>query len=669
MMRGGESQSSLRDGNRRGDLRIAGATLLLAMLFAAVAAGADDVRKVLERDGNGLLYEQMMQVMRQQYAERRDDFEASLVSVEKAEQRRLRQRGQFLDMLGPFPERTPLNAKVAGTIERDGYRIERVSYESRPGHRVTANLYVPDGDGPFPGVLVSCGHSANGKAMAAYQAACIRMVREGLVVLIFDPISQGERHQVLDLSPHGTTEHTLLHIGAVLVGLNTGNYRTWDAIRSLDYLAERPEVDARRLGMTGNSGGGTMTTWVMAIDDRVAVAAPSCFITTQQAVFEQLGPSDGEQQFPRQGLYGIERADFLMMRVPKPTKILAAERDYFPIAGARQVYDETKRFFAVYGHADRVAMFSYDDGHGWSQPRRQAAELWMRRWLLDQENPQPSPQDFTLQALSDATLQVTQSGQVLREHGDEVTVPQWNLARAKSLAADRRRFWSQSDEATRTARIRELLGLGQMAGTVEFERRGANEREGYRVERLLIQRDGFPLPALLFVPDKVRDGGSAALVIDSRGKDQAAEEAEGPVLSRVMQGRIVLSVDLRGFGETRDAQINPKYRNDAFRIAMLAMHIGQPLLGQRVADVAAALQVLGRNDIAGDRPVELVAVDRAVPVALHAAFLDPRIRELELHGGIRSWVDDVVARPTQPNLMEHAVPGALCWYDLPDLRL
>ena len=187
-------------------------------------------------------------------------------------------RDFFIQQLGGLPERTPLNAKTVGREKRDGYHIEKVFFESQPKHFVTAILYLPQGEPPFPGVLVPCGHSSNGKARDLYQRAPILIAKSGMAALCYDPIDQGERHQLL--GPDGkpvitssTMGHNMAGVGAVLLGRNTATYRTWDGIRAIDYICSRPEVDAKRIGCTGISGGGTMTSYLMALDDRILAAA------------------------------------------------------------------------------------------------------------------------------------------------------------------------------------------------------------------------------------------------------------------------------------------------------------------------------------------------------------------------------------------------------------
>src|SRR6516162_1977767 len=301
-----------------------------------------------------MLYTYLQKQAEQKFAERRAAV-AACKTKEDVKRRQVKTKEFFLEALGGFPERTPLNPRVVAREEKSAYVTERVIYESRPNHHVTAVLYLPQGKPPFPGVLVPCGHSANGKAAEAYQRACILMARNGLAVLCYDPIGQGERVQLLtrDGKPAiagSTSEHTMAGIGALLVGRNTATYRIWDGIRSLDYLASRPEVDAKRLGCTGNSGGGTMTAYLMALDERIVAAAPSCYVTSLERLFATIGPQDAEQNITGQVAFGLEHADYLTLRAPRPTLVLAATRDFFDIGGTWTSFREAKRLYGLLGH-------------------------------------------------------------------------------------------------------------------------------------------------------------------------------------------------------------------------------------------------------------------------------------------------------------------------------
>jgi dienelactone hydrolase len=243
---------------------------------------------------------------------------------------------------GPFPRKTPLNARITGVLERDSYRIEKVIFESRPELLVTGNLYVPKGGaGRCPGVLGVCGHSDTGKGEAAYQSFSQGLARKGYVVFIIDPLGQGERLQYPDAQRKsrvgvGVGEHLLAGNQQFLVGEFLGAWRAWDGIRALDYLLTRPEVDPGRLGVTGNSGGGTLSTWLCGLDSRLSMAAPSCFVTTFRRNLENELPADTEQCPPRALALGLDHEDFIAAMAPKPVILLGQERDYFDIRGTEE---------------------------------------------------------------------------------------------------------------------------------------------------------------------------------------------------------------------------------------------------------------------------------------------------------------------------------------------
>lgn len=643
-------------------------TLACVLCLASSLACAEESLDVWGETQQPLLYEHLLSQVNRQDAARTAEVEAALRSPAALERRGERLRVQLADMLGDFPRRTPLGARTVGSIACDGYRIEKVIFESRPHHHVTANLYLPgDTSRPVPGVLVPCGHSDNGKASEAYQSVCILLALNGCAALIYDPIGQGERHQMRGLERHGTTEHTLVGLGALLVGRNTANYRVWDGLRSMDYLASRPEVDPARLGCTGNSGGGTLTTWLMAVDPRIAVAAPSCFITTIPRLFATIGPQDCEQHFPAQGAYGIDHTDFITMRAPKPTLVLAAEQDFFDFSGTRQACAAAEAVYRVLGHPQRVGLFSFDDKHGFSQPRREAAVAWMRRWLADDRR---SVREPTLKLQSDAQLQVTRTGQVIEEFADEQTVVDFNQRRSEELAVARRETWQAMDLAARRSTVRLALMLPSGEPTrPTIKRLGTIQRDGYTIEKMLLERPNeVPLPAHLWAATRQPvQRGPAVLVADARGK--SADGAPGGRIEQwVRAGRLVLVVDLRGYGETADLKAKRQYANDEFRTAMVAMHLGRPLLGGRVDDLLAARQVLADDARVDPAQMEVVGVGRAGSAVLHAAALEPAFARVTLRGALGSWHHDVVARPQEPELISQVVPGVLKHYDLPDLE-
>jgi cephalosporin-C deacetylase-like acetyl esterase len=589
---------------------------------------------------------------------------AGLKTPEDVARRQDALKAAFREALGELPgEKTPLNARVVGRDRRDGYAVERVIYESRPGHHVTANLYLPEGNPPFPGVLVPCGHSENGKAAETYQRISILLAKNGLAALCFDPIGQGERAQWLDPSGKpavkgSTTEHTLLGIGALLVGRSAAGYRVWDGIRSLDYLASRPDIDPTRLGCTGNSGGGTETAYLMALDDRILAAAPSCYITSLERLFATIGPQDAEQNVTGQVALGIDHADYVTMRAPRPTLLSVGTRDFFDIRGSWDTYQEVKRIYCTLRHGERVDLFESDEPHGFTRPRRESAMRWMRRWLLGKDDA-PAETDFPIAA--DADLQCTSTGQVLSAFGGKSAFD-LNADRAAELDRVRaERFAGRTPEALR-AEVRTRLALPAEPGTVAANPPVTVERDGYAVEKRVVETEpGVEVPVLLF-RGRNRAGGTPLVVYV--GSDLALAAPGGPIERRIKAGEDVALIEPRGLGETTPSPARAGAFGPAHREAFLALHLNRPLLGQRVFDVIQALRTLA-GDVNG-AGIHLVGVGAGGPIVLHAAGFDDRVRAVTVEGSVLSW--SAVARTPSPRgALADVVPGALLSYDLPDL--
>ncbi|MFT3772259.1 MAG: acetylxylan esterase [Minicystis sp.] len=257
-----------------------------------------------------------------------------LTTVESVHRRQTWARSALWRLAGGAPDRTSLSVRTTGEIRHPDYRVEKLVYESRPGLHVPALLYLPiSRSGPVPGVLFQAGHLPEGKGAPAYQRACQALVKLGLGVLSFDPVGQGERR------PHGSTalpddEHDRIGQPLLLSGDTMAGLMLWDAVRSLDVLASRPEIDPHRLGAFGHSGGGTMTMFLSAVDDRLAAAALSCANTENVAVADFDPPGaidDAEQDLPGAALLGFDRWDTLYPLAPKPLLVLVSTKDPFSV--------------------------------------------------------------------------------------------------------------------------------------------------------------------------------------------------------------------------------------------------------------------------------------------------------------------------------------------------
>ncbi|MCM8818490.1 MAG: acetylxylan esterase [Candidatus Omnitrophica bacterium] len=272
----------------------------------------------------------------------------------------------------PLPEKTPLNSRITGEVKRDKYRIEKIIFESRPECFVTANLYIPEKiEPPYPAIVASCGHSAEGKAEPMYQEFSQRLVNNGFLVLIYDPFNQGERDQYYYLPKKSglrrscTFAHNMMGKQLNLIDEFFGSWRVWDGIRAIDYITTTTQWDKNFIGMTGNSGGGTLTTWIWACEERLKGAAPSCFITPFLYNLENEYPQDREQYPP--GVLGreIELADFFISRAPEPVILLGQKYDAFDIRGFEEICNEVKWFYSLLGKEDNFQYFIGNNPHGY----------------------------------------------------------------------------------------------------------------------------------------------------------------------------------------------------------------------------------------------------------------------------------------------------------------
>jgi cephalosporin-C deacetylase-like acetyl esterase len=562
--------------------------------------------------------------------------------------------------MGGLPaEKTPLNVRFIGREERDGYRYEKIIFESQPGFHVPANVYLPtQGAGPFPAILMPVGHSPEGKE--GERTTAIGLARKGFVVLKYDPIGQGERLQYYDpdlrISKVGSTtdEHSHANGHTVLIGDSVARYRTWDGIRGIDYLLTRPDVDPKRIGVTGCSGGGTLTTYIAALDDRVAAAAPSCYITNWRALLEKLGPQDGEQSVAHFLTEGLDIPDYIALFAPKPYLIASTTDDFFPLEGARQAFEEAKRFHGLFGAGDRVEWFVGPGGHGMPRESREAVYAFFLKHLRGGEG-DPKEAPVVLDPLE--KILCTPTGQVADSFGSE-TVYTLNRKRAESLLR-------RQAAADLPAVVRRLAGITvQPGGTppAATVHRTWN-RTGYRADLISLQLPGnVALTGSLLVPAGA--GPHRAVIIsDARPKDVvAAPGGDADALAR--QGFLVLALQPRGTRE-KPATAAGGYVGD-FDLAFHAYLVSKSLTGIRAEDVIHAVDfLLSRQDVQRDG-LAAIGYGAAGVYVLHAAALDRRIARVMTHQSpalLRLGVD----RPIHRHIYEVAVPSMLTAYDLDDL--
>jgi hypothetical protein len=469
-------------------------------------------------------------------------------------------RQKLLQMIGGLPsEKTELHAQITGKIQMQGYSIEKLIYESLPGVYVTALVYAPDDHSKrHPAVLVPAGHATNGKIH--YQGLSQRLVNRGYVVIAWDPVGQGERSQFWDAKTGKSRynlvcgEHAVLGNLAYLAGANLARWEIWDGMRAVDYLLTRPDVEAERISITGTSGGGTQTTLIAALDPRIKVVIPSCFITSLpmrmgNRIFAD-PDSDPEQDLYQMMSVGVDHPGLLLMMYPRPVMVASAVLDFFPIEGARKTFREAQRLYERFGRADRIAMTEGYHGHAYSAGNQEAALDF-----LDRFNQMPLRRGLVEpKGLPDKDLLCTNSGQVMldrnnarflmdviREYYEQrkagsgrSLATEYNSSRKSEVSA-----WSMADFSGNPPNDRQIL----------WEARGSGKVHGIVVDKYVLHHSKVLEMPLLFLHRESNEKREVLLWFGETGK---AGPADWPELEKHLQaGYDIVTFDFRGLGETR----------------------------------------------------------------------------------------------------------------------
>ncbi len=585
---------------------------------------------------------------------------AAIQTTAAADQRREQVRTKLLDLLGGLPDYTgPLNARRTGEIAASGYTIEKIYFESLPRLYITANVYRPVNATRHPGVLIPAGHTQEGKPEAQVLAA--NLARQGYVALTYDPIGQGEREQSYlpqlgrELAGGGGNEHLELGARSILLGQSVARYFIHDARRALDYLASRPDVDPERLGVTGCSGGGCITTYLAAFDPRIKAAAPGCYINSFRKLFP--GPTaDSEMSLPQFLASGLDLADFIELPAPRmPWLLMATTGDYFTPAGAEPVYREAKHFYDLYGAGDRVRFFVGDGPHGTPRESREAIYAWMARWL---KGINAAPADEPVKQYTDRELRVTLGGNV-----DELP----GSRKVYQVIADEAALRLQPKSVEELRRELRRLGVPSTANPPSVRTLETVNADGFRIEQLAFDSEpGIELSARLYLPNKA-GRAPATLVVEERRLPvplfvQRSQSTAAVCEALVRAGHVVL-------------ELSPRDSPSADE--------GRPFLGNWVTNERADL--VGRNlpalrahDIL--RGVDLLAARADVETKairgyargvkgfwlLLAAVMDPRMAGL--------WLDrmpvsfrSVFDQPLTTHLFDALIPGFVRHWDMSTL--
>jgi len=596
---------------------------------------------------------------------------AKLNSLSDWQQRQKWISETLLDIVGPFPEKNPLNAKIIRIIDKDSFKVEHIVYESQPGFFVTSSLFIPGGirkNRKAPAVIYCSGHSNDGYRSDVYQHVILNLVEKGFIVFAFDPVGQGERLEYYNPETRKsivggpTTEHSYPGTQAFITGSSEARYMIWDGIRAIDYLVSRKEVDPERIGITGRSGGGTQSAYIAAMDERIFAAAPECYITNFTRLLQSIGNQDAEQNLFNEIIRGIDHADLLSVRAPKPALMITTTRDFFSIQGAMEAEKEVSLIYKAYGKEGNFGRVEDDYPHASTRKNREAMYAFFQKYL---GNP-GSPDDEAVKILTAEEMQVTKTGQASTSLGGE-TVFSLNRKEAEKLVSK-----LQSSRNNPVKHIGDVLNsaknLSGYQNPSEIDEpvfTGRYQKEGYVIEKYFIKGEGnYIIPYLLMIPSGA--GSKALIYLHPSGKSAEASDG-GEMEWFVRHGFTVLAPDMIGVGEMGPGvfQGDAYIEGGSHNLWYASMLIGRSIVGIRASDVVKLTRLLKKNT----EIEEVYGVSRKemAPVLLHAAAFESAITRIALIEPYSSYQSIVINRFYNSSFIPGVVPGALTAYDLPDL--
>jgi hypothetical protein len=462
-------------------------------------------------------------------------------------------------------------------------------------------------------------------------------------------------------------EHSYVGAQCILTGSSLARYMIWDGIRAVDYLLTRVEVDPLRIGITGHSGGGTQAAYIAAFDERILALAPECYITSAKRLWEGVGPQDAEQNLFHGIANGIDMADLLEIRAPKPALQITTSRDFFPVQGAIETENEVKRIYKAYGKEENFQRVEDDAPHAVTLKNREARNAF---FLLHLKN-SGSAEDREIEMLTDEELQITKIGQVSSSLGGE-TVYSLNKKEALNhiarLSNSRKNRENHLNECVVSAK--NLSGYIEPAEPVETVFTGRLQRNSYSIEKHYLKGEGnYPIPFLLFLPAKT--SGNPIIYLNPSGKEKQAT-AGGEIEQLVIAGHPVLAPDLAGFGEmgpnlTLWGDFGSNLGGISFKHWFGPVQTAQSQVGIHAADINRLVLFLKQQTDFQTREILGIAQGDYCPSLIHAASFGNLFAGMALIDPLISYRSIVTNTYYKADYLPPFVTGALTGYDLPDL--
>jgi cephalosporin-C deacetylase-like acetyl esterase len=654
---------------------------------------------------------------------------AAITTRAQAEARQREVRHKILTLIGSLPEKTPLNPKLLGTTQADGFRIEKILYESQPNFPVTALLYLPDprpnaSTNPqqkLPAIVIAPGHGFTGKATDYTFASTF--ARNGFAVLSYDPIGQGERLQYPDpadpsktLLKAATGEHGEAGLQPTLIGDALARTFAWDGIRAVDYLTSRPEIDPNRIGAFGCSGGGTMTALLGALDPRVHAIAVACYLTSFDTLLPTLGPQDAEQSTPNFIASGLDFPDWVELAAPRPYAIISTAQDMFPYAGALATVTEARRFYALFDPASAgtnknlssiaggggpafvpsiptgptlnpdtsnsipaTAALQWITGigrHGNLSPIAGQIVSFFLTHLAHSDvapilppPPTPGTSPFALPStLPRDALQVTPTGQVSTSYPGSETVHSLTLKRYATLPRPKPLTSSQLEQTIREVSHATIKATDPAPINTQSPPLASPPEGDVHVRHrfTLVSAPGINIQAEFYRP---ADGKHPMLLVLKDSLAPALEPSRTEEIKKFRAladaGTAVLVIAPRPSPPGTE-ETKASILGPFYLTELRAELVGKTLLGLRVDDVIAAVNFMQGSTTGDPNQITAEASGHLGLVLLHAAVLDPRLKHITIDHTLESY-KSLLEAPMPIDAPEDILPGVLLHYDIPDI--
>ena len=588
---------------------------------------------------------------------KREEFRREITTIEQWKAEKAAIRKAFIRAAGPLQEGS-VEVLHRGKLETTDLVIRKIIFNTGEDNWVPANIYIPKNiPAPLPGIVSLCGHNNEGKS--AYAQRCAFMALNGYVVISFDFIGTGERQII----PNDTTvywsstQHNIMFSKMIAYGANPIWFFIRETMGAVSVLSGLDEVDPDKIGVTGSSGGGYMSVYAAAIDERIKATAPAAAVHGYKEYFVP-GDADGEQAFFGMIQDGLDFPDVISFLVaPRPILILSNSRDIWPIGATEHTMKEAKNIYSILGQGERIEMKTWNRGHTFELDQITEAILWFNRWLKnDTSSPVVKPENLEENIPSPGLLKVSPQGniflenhktpqQVFRAYALKYKPEEKDIDGFKDFVSDQVSVGHQTNW-----KAYDWFVVGNIAG----------KRIAYSPEPDLL------LPVEVLIPPKIK---GVMILIDEVGRKSDLDWQ----VRFASEGFLVLRPDLRGWGETsikkewadREGWMRNVYSSSSVTLYTTAHLAGKSLILDRTKDLIALINICG--ELAPDTPITLWGKRQGGLIAMLAGFVDERVTGLTMEQSLYSF-QDVIDRENPVYPIESNIHGLLQWgIDIPDI--